>query len=99
VKRRANLAAAAGALSVSVSSTDALGVASSAVVTSFTYMVPAWTDPSLVAGTTPIKAAHMTELQTAINNVRVCNGLAAYAFTTITAGVDSTSTVATISIP
>lgn len=42
---------------------------------------------SLVAGTTLLKAAHMTELQTAINNVRAYYGLAAYGFTPIMAGV------------
>jgi hypothetical protein len=84
---RRSSAAAAGAQSVSVSSTDALGVASGATARSFTYAVPTWTDASLVAGTTPIKATHMTELQAAINNVRAYYGLAAYAFTSITAGV------------
>ncbi len=84
---RRSSAASAGAQSVSVSSTDALGVASSATARSFTYAVPAWTDASLVAGETPIKAAHMTELQAAINNVRAYYGLAAYPFSSITAGV------------
>ena len=84
---RRSSAAAAGAQSVSVSSTDALGVASSAVDRSFTYAVPSWADAALVAGETPIKAAHMAELQTAINNVRAYYGLVAYAFTAITAGV------------
>ena len=83
---RRSSALAAGAQSVSVSSTDTLGVASSAVTRSFTYAVPSWTDASLVAGTTPIKAAHMTELQEAINNVRAYYGMAAYSFTAITVG-------------
>lgn len=84
---RRSSAAGAGAVTVSVISTDALGAASGSTDRSFTYAVPAWTDPALVAGTTLLKAAHMTELQTAINNVRAYYGLAAYGFTAIVAGV------------
>ena len=84
---RRSSAAGAGAQSISVTSTDTMGMASSAVDRSFTYAVPAWTDTNLVAGETPIKAVHMTELQAAINNVRAYYGMAAYAFTAITAGV------------
>jgi hypothetical protein len=84
---RLSSAAAAGTQSVSVSSTDALGAASGATARSFSYAVPSWTDSALVAGETPIKAVHMTELQAAVDNVRAYYGLAAYAWSTITAGV------------
>ena len=84
---RRSSAATAGAQSVSLSSTDAQNAASSATARSFTYAVPAWTDPSLVAGETPIRAVHMTELRAAIDNVRAYYGMAAYSWTTITAGV------------
>jgi hypothetical protein len=40
-----------------------------------------FTDPTITAGTTPIKAAHVTELRTAVNAVRVLAGLGATAFT------------------
>lgn len=80
----------AGSQSISAVSTDSLGVASSATTRSFTYAVPSWTDPTLTAGTTPIKAAHINELRTAINNVRAYYGMAAYSWAqTITAGSTS----------
>lgn len=51
-------------------------------------LVP-YTDAVIVAGVTTIKAAHITELQTNINRLRVGMGLAAYTFTAITAGITS----------
>ena len=87
---RRSSAAGAGAQSVSLTSTDALGAVSSATARSFTYVVPSWTDASLVAGETPIKAVHMTELRAAVDNVRAYYGLAAYPWAAaITAGVTS----------
>ncbi len=84
---RRSSALSPGGQSVSVASTDALGVASGMVARSFTYSVPSWTDPSLVAGDTSIKAVHMTELRAAINNVRAYYGMAAYPWAqAITAG-------------
>lgn len=46
---------------------------------------PAWTDPTLTARTSVIRAVHLTELQTRVNTIRVFYGLGAYSFTTITA--------------
>jgi len=48
-----------------------------------------YTDPVLIAGTTNVKAAHMTELQTNINRQREALGYPAYTFTTIRAGYTS----------
>ncbi|MGZ7040798.1 MAG: hypothetical protein ACXVH7_03295, partial [Thermoanaerobaculia bacterium] len=48
-----------------------------------------FTDPTLVAGTTRVKAVHLTQLRTAVNAVRQLAGLAAPSYTdpAITAGV------------
>ena len=84
---RRSSALSPGGQSVLVSATDTLGVAGGTAVRSFTYVAPSWTDPTLVAGDTPIKAAHMTELRVAINNVRAYYGIAPYAWgQAITAG-------------
>lgn len=48
-----------------------------------------YTDPTITAGTTKIKAAHITELQTNVNRLRNGLGLASYAFTSIQAGYTS----------
>jgi len=45
----------------------------------------AWTDATLTARTSMIRAVHLTELQTRVNTIRVFYGLGAYSFTTITA--------------
>ena len=50
-----------------------------------------FTDSTLVAGSTPIKAIHMTELQNRVNTLRTFYGLSAYGFTTITAGTTKLS--------
>ena len=44
-----------------------------------------FTDSPIVAGTTPVKALHMTELQACINTLRTFYGLSAYAFSPIDA--------------
>lgn len=49
----------------------------------------AYTDPVLAAGQTRIKAVHMLELQSNINEQRAYNNLTAYAFTDIQAGYTS----------
>lgn len=51
-------------------------------------LVP-YTDAVIEAGETPIKAVHITELQTNVNRLRVGRGLAQFAFTPITAGITS----------
>ena len=87
---RRSSALAAGGQAISAAATDALGVSSAAADRMYTYAVPSWTDPALTVGTTPIKAAHMNELRTIINNVRAYYGMAAYAWAqTITAGSTS----------
>lgn len=48
-----------------------------------------YTDPTLTAGETFVKAAHITELQTNINLLRASMGLSAYTFTAIRAGYTS----------
>lgn len=40
-----------------------------------------FTDATLTAGSTPIKAVHFTELRSAVNTLRAINGLAAFAWT------------------
>lgn len=62
-------------------------------VLEITYTLPpeliAYTDPTLTAGETHIKAVHMTELQTNINLQRGGLALAAWPFETIRAGYTS----------
>lgn len=48
-----------------------------------------YTDETITAGETPIKAAHMLELQANVNRLRQGLGLASYAFTTLRAGYTS----------
>ena len=50
-----------------------------------------FTDSTLTAGTSPVKALHMTELQDRVNTLRTFYGLSAYSFTTITAGTTGLS--------
>jgi Metallo-peptidase family M12B Reprolysin-like len=54
-----------------------------------------FTDPTLTAQSTSIKADHFTELRTATNAVRSLAGLSAFSFTdpTLTAGITSIKTV------
>ena len=54
-----------------------------------TTATTAFTDPTLTSQVTPIKAAHMTELQQRVNGLRNYYGLTAYAFTPIAAGQTS----------
>lgn len=51
--------------------------------------IGAYTDPVLTAGQTRIKAAHMLELQTNINVMRLAYGKTEYSFTAIQAGYTS----------
>lgn len=48
-----------------------------------------YTDSTITAGTTRIKAAHITELQTNVNRLRNSLGLASYSFTSLRAGYTS----------
>ena len=48
-----------------------------------------FTDDPLTAGTSPVKALHMQELQSRVNTLRTFYGLGTYSFTTITSGITS----------
>ena len=50
------------------------------------YTPATFTDNPLAAGSTRVKALHITELRTAINTYRASVGLGAYSWTTISAG-------------
>lgn len=89
VFRRSAALTASGAQSVTLTAADPLGASGSAT-RSFSYAIPAYTDATLTAGTTPIRAAHINELRTQVNEVRAYYGLAAYAWAaTVAAGVTS----------
>lgn len=45
----------------------------------------AWTDPTLTARSSMIRAVHLTEIQSRVNTIRTFYGITAYSFTTITA--------------
>lgn len=47
---------------------------------------PTWTDPTLVAKSSHIRAVHMTEMQERINFIRTFFGASAYSFTAVKAG-------------
>ena len=68
---------------------DGVGGTAEAVVTVTVRSARPFTDPLLMAGVTPIKAVHMTELQTRGNVVRVSCGLPAATWTdpALTSGV------------
>lgn len=51
------------------------------------YAPPAYTNETVEAGTTIVKAADITELQTALANIRTAYGMSAYTFTACVAGV------------
>ena len=62
------------------SSNDGLASCNKASI-SLRYTEPIFTDNVLVAGQTSIKASHITELRTMINNVRLNYGLTEFTFT------------------
>lgn len=79
----------AGSVTDTLTSTDALGLASTAS-RSYTYGPCAFTDSSLASGITPIKAAHINELRAAVNTVREYYGLAPITWaSTVAAGITS----------
>lgn len=74
--------------SCAVTATNLAGISmpsGTAIVTPF--LLP-FTDDPVIAGSTPIKASHITELRARIDAARVISGLAAYAWTdpSLTAG-------------
>ena len=82
-------AVSAGTATVTVSATDT-GGSNTAATQAFTVTVPrAFTDHPLVAGVTPVRAVHFTELRARIDGVRRSVGLGPYAWTDplLTSGV------------
>ena len=82
-------AVSAGTATVTVSATDT-GGSNTAATQAFTVTVPrAFTDQPLVAGVTPVRAVHFTELRARIDGVRRSVGLGPYAWTdpVLTSGV------------
>lgn len=89
VFRRSAALTAAGAQSVTLTAADTLGASGSAT-RSFSYAIPAYTDATLTAGATTIRAAHINELRTQVNEVRAYYSLAAYSWAaTVAADVTS----------
>ena len=73
-------AGSAGTVSIDVTTTGGTATLSSA----FTFTGALFTDDPLQAGTTPLKALHITELRSRIDTLRARYGLAAYAWTNTT---------------
>ena len=59
------------------------------------YAAPVYTTPEIIAGTTLVKAADITELQTILANIRTAYGMSAFTFTECVAGVTSLTLWAT----
>ena len=88
---RKTAAAAAGTVTLSITSADIYGEASGAAARNTTYAAPSYTDDPITKGTSQIKAAHITELRSMLNTVRAFYGMAAASWAeVITAGVTST---------
>lgn len=69
---------------------------SAEVTRAFTRGTFSPTDPDLTIPGMKIKAIHVTQLQTAINNLRVAYGLTAYSFTSVVAGTTPIGNVSII---
>lgn len=65
---RRETAMSPGVESVTVTNTDTSGVSYSADA-AVTVLSPAWTDDPIVAGETPVKAAHIMELRECLDNI------------------------------
>lgn len=65
---RREAAMSPGVESVTVTNTDTSGVSYSADA-AVTVLAPAWTDDPIVAGETPVKAAHIMELRECLDNI------------------------------
>ncbi len=76
VLRKREALAAAGSQSASVISTDSLGGASSAATVVYSYAVKSYTDADLIAGSTAVKAAHITELRAVLDDICDYYGIA-----------------------
>jgi len=90
VMRRTAALTEAGSQSIALSTADTLGLASGVTSRSFSYASAVWTDASLVANATPIKATHMQELRNAVDQVRAYYGMVTYTWAeALVAGVTS----------
>ena len=65
---RRETAMSPGAESVTVTNTDTSGVSYSADA-AVTVLSPSWTDDPIIAGETPVKAAHIMELRQCLDNI------------------------------
>lgn len=74
---RKNTSAVIGDNEVKISTRDSLGARSDTRTQTYQYQKLAWTDPTLTAGATRIKAAHINELRNAVSTIRAYYGLAA----------------------
>lgn len=86
VMRRTAALTDAGVQNISITATDTLGAASGVASRSFSYTAASWTDISLVANTTPIKAMHMQELRNAVDQMLTYYGLSVYPWAESLAG-------------
>lgn len=66
--RKSTAQSSAGSFSTTVTQTDPVN-ASASTTKSITYQIKSWTDDPVVAGATTIKAAHITELQDALDDI------------------------------
>lgn len=90
-KRLIKSADAQGNTTVSLQTKTQYSAPSTVASRTFVYAEPVFTDNPIISGGTKIKAAHMNELRTMINNVRAYYGLAAKVWSeTIEAGTTST---------
>jgi hypothetical protein len=80
VLRRSAALTESSTQNISITSADTLGAASGVTSRSFSYTAVTWTDSALVVNTTPIKAVHMQELRTTVDQVRAYYGLSPYSW-------------------
>jgi len=80
ILRRSAALSASGAQSVSVTASDTTGSASDPATRSFMYLPPGFTDSTLTACATLIKAAHINELRGMVDQQRAYYGLAPVAW-------------------
>lgn len=91
VLRKSTALTAAGSVSGTVYAYDSLEGQSEGATFGCVFTVMEWTDETLVAGLTPIKAAHINELRSCLDDICDYYGLARTAWAaTVTAKVTST---------
>ena len=87
--RKSTAQSSAGSFSVTVTQADPVG-ASAGTTKSIDYEIVSWTDDPVVSGVTPIKAAHITELQDALDDICDYYDLGATTWIDCVAGETST---------